>query len=140
MKLFFSETQMQQKKFNCFYLLHIICIITIFILPSCSKKVESDLQTDKQVSETSSLSTENESSSIALNNNKPRTYAAGDIVLKDGTSVTASTITEEQKEDAVAVIFRATKGTSKALGIGKIHEKTGRQWCRWSDPSNHAQA
>lgn len=56
--------------------------------------------------------------------------AVGDIVFSDG-SATASTaeltLTDAQKEKAIAVIYKVD-GT-KAYGVGLVHNKNGLAWC-----------
>lgn len=52
---------------------------------------------------------------------KPLAYSAGDIVLSDGTTAAAETITDIQKTSAVAVIFFVSDNGRKALGVGLHH-------------------
>ena len=68
---------------------------------------------------------------------KSRPTDALDIVFADGTATAwreGLTLTREQKEAAVAVIFyRGTEcsndGRERLLGVGLVHEKDGRAWC-----------
>jgi hypothetical protein len=52
---------------------------------------------------------------------KPLAYNAGDIVLSDGTTAAAETITDIQKASAVAVIFFVSDNGRTALGVGLHH-------------------
>ena len=67
-------------------------------------------------------------------------YEVGDIVFNDGsaTPYTAQlTLSNEQKAAAIAIIFYKGTGlnnggdttTSRTLGVGLKHDKTGREWC-----------
>ena len=55
--------------------------------------------------------------------------AVGDIVLTDGTFVTAASFTGEMKGKAAAVIVRAKSEEKPALGVGIHHNRSGLAWC-----------
>ena len=66
-----------------------------------------------------------DSGSVAVDWSKA---AVGDIVMTDGTFVTAASFTDEMKDKAAAVIVRAKNGSTPALGVG-IYHGTSLAWC-----------
>ncbi|BDC96637.1 DUF1566 domain-containing protein [Treponema saccharophilum] len=68
---------------------------------------------------------------------KPKPTAVGDIVFTDGSAMAyseISTITNDQKAAAIAVIFYvgtdcSNDGSSQTLGVGLVHNKSGLAWC-----------
>ena len=67
-----------------------------------------------------------DSGSVAVDWSKA---AVGDIVMTDGTFVTAASFTDEMKDKAAAVIVRAKSEYKPALGVGIHHNRTGLAWC-----------
>ncbi|MBP5603429.1 MAG: InlB B-repeat-containing protein [Treponema sp.] len=62
-------------------------------------------------------------------------YNVGDIIFSDGNSVAYTselTLTEAQKQNAIAVIYKVAGG--KAYGVGLAHNRDGLAWC--SDSAN----
>ena len=58
------------------------------------------------------------------------TYNVGDIIFSDGRSVAYTselTLTNEQKQNAIAVIYKVDGG--KAYGVGLAHNQDGLAWC-----------
>lgn len=97
------------KKHRLFAVLAAMSVAMILVLAGCQQP-----------------SSGGDSGSVAVDWSKA---AVGDIVMTDGTFVTAASFTDEMKDKAAAVIVRAKNGSTPALGVGIHHNRTGLAWC-----------
>ena len=118
-------------------------LITALLFASCEKKSAPQAQPTAQADTPASAQPAEDPAPAppAAYGEKSRPTDALDIVFADGTATAwreGLTLTREQKEAAVAVIFyRGTEcsndGRERLLGVGLAHERNGLAWCRRSE-------